>query len=1363
MCNNNLHDKNNSEGGIKPEFNCCPHYVIDRLQICRWIKYAYGVQNLSLNLSRTNPWTEEITWKSCMCEYGAYRGIYRGDEIDVRANNWHPLNINNVTYMQHIFSKQRWYKHDLLTIGNMFGADKISYFKGIHRRIYTAEWWRGRAADFCPVATEYPTTPNHSFSKPQIEQESIIDKKDEISNYKKKKRGLRSSTAREKRKSKFQIDRRQIRRDKRRAKSQRKRGGTQSLAEDTAAEGSFDLSQESQADEIYYRKLQNWQDELHDTESEPEIEIETQNVENDTEQRNNNDRPNNTRDRMLQGNEIKASIAYGEKLKIVSLNIRGPKCREVADYMKTKEIDIGCYQETKIPTNSKFKIDDYIFITSTDIKGGTQKKAIPIAKPKPKGKGRPKPKARPVSTDSGQQQVSGSLHTDTEIEHHGVMIVFHKKHLKALKWYKQISGNKMQACFKMKGPDLIVNNAYAPNSRAASFEKRETWFTELTQLLIENNGKFQITCGDLNARIHAKTDDDSQIGTHIFGRGMDFLKSIYLPEETNRTLMMQTLMDTDSYAMNTFFKKENRFLVTYRDRKDTQDIWIPENFAVIDYIIANNRAKNAVKNVYTDTKTELNTDHFPLIAEIKIKLQGQRKDRKEPDSWKNPQKPDTIEEVNDFYKEVMTEFGPTTPENDSLNQKVERLNHAFRKVATQQISKKQAIKREFNISDHTKSLIEIRQQARDRCDWNQVKIHTKQIRKSIRKDRTDLLVQNLEECLWYDIKKAKTGFVPNHVKLRKTDNTIARSNERPEVLADHYEKKQWGIDEDRPREFKTAKIFDYCSDIYCGDLEIEELFIILKKLKNAKAPGPDGIPLEFYKWLRTDTNDCRIVAQLVCDLINQCMREEKLPDELELAQVVTLYKKGNVEDPGNYRPISLLQSLYKIYATMIQMRLAANIEEKIWKTQYGFRAKHSTAEALYITRRIQDFYETHGDKFFMLFLDWEKAFDKVDQKKLINALYRLNIPAKILKIIESFYRDPKFRVKDVEGLSGYRKQRAGIRQGCPLSPYLFILLMTVIFHDVHAEVDDSIRAYKIDVAPIWELLYADDTMIMGNRAREINILLKQIEIESEKYNLKLNHDKCFYIGMNGKANIHFKDGKKIAKADKYEYLGGTITPNASRNAEISSRMSKALGTCKKLKLFWKKTNASIGWKIQVYNAIIISQLIYGLNTLNITPSIKDRLNAFHMRGIRYILNIDHSYYSRISNEEVLNRMNLAINDANNLNITWEQFRIQKEVANQHYKATKLVGDLILERQETLLGHVLRLEDNDLMRTVTCNNQLRRPYQLYKRTGATRLNWFDDNINRVFNKFNGADEYVEFDHTNQEHVALIKEKAYNREF
>ena len=102
---------------------------------------------------------------------------------------------------------------------------------------------------------------------------------------------------------------------------------------------------------------------------------------------------------------------------------------------------------------------------------------------------------------------------------------------------------------------------------------------------------------------------------------------------------------------------------------------------------------------------------------------------------------------------------------------------------------------------------------------------------------------------------------------------------------------------------------------------------------------------------------------------------------------------------------------------------------------------------------------------------------------------------------------------------------------------------------------------------------------MGKRAREINILLHQIEIESEYYNLKLNHSKCFYIGMNGSADIKFRDGTKIEKVDEVTYLGGQITSNASREREITNRMSKALATCRKLKTFWKKTNAKLGWKI----------------------------------------------------------------------------------------------------------------------------------------------------------------------------------------
>ena len=118
-------------------------------------------------------------------------------------------------------------------------------------------------------------------------------------------------------------------------------------------------------------------------------------------------------------------------------------------------------------------------------------------------------------------------------------------------------------------------------------------------------------------------------------------------------------------------------------------------------------------------------------------------------------------------------------------------------------------------------------------------------------------------------------------------------------------------------------------------------------------------------------------------------------------------------------------------------------------------------------------------KTFPSILDWEKAFDKVDQEKLLEAMKRLGLPDKMLKVLASFYVNPQFRVKDREGKSSYRTQRAGIRQGCPLSPYFFICLMTVMFHDIHDEIDHKIGTMARLEQPLlnnWELIYADDTM-----------------------------------------------------------------------------------------------------------------------------------------------------------------------------------------------------------------------------------------------------------------------------------------------
>ena len=100
-------------------------------------------------------------------------------------------------------------------------------------------------------------------------------------------------------------------------------------------------------------------------------------------------------------------------------------------------------------------------------------------------------------------------------------------------------------------------------------------------------------------------------------------------------------------------------------------------------------------------------------------------------------------------------------------------------------------------------------------------------------------------------------------------------------------------------------------------------------------------------------------------------------------------------------------------------------------------------------------------------------------------------------------------------------------------------------------------------------------------------------------------------------------------------------------------------------------------------------------------------------------------------------MNLALNEVSDDNITWQQFKIQKELEGANYKHTKLVGDLILERQEILMGHIIRLDQNDLMKQVTFTHDLYKPEFGKNRQGGPRLNWIDDNLQRLHEKVNST--------------------------
>ena len=199
---------------------------------------------------------------------------------------------------------------------------------------------------------------------------------------------------------------------------------------------------------------------------------------------------------------------------------------------------------------------------------------------------------------------------------------------------------------------------------------------------------------------------------------------------------------------------------------------------------------------------------------------------------------------------------------------------------------------------------------------------------------------------------------------------------------------------------------------------------------------------------------------------------------------------------NNYRPISFLQISYKIFAAIILQRLKdAGAEQRIWTTQVGFKTAYGTADALFMIRRIIDrTLASKDDALIILALDWAKAFDAISPDALCLALSRFGISARMTKVIKEIYRNRVFNVKRDSQASSFHAQHFGISQGCPLSPFLFSILMTILMHDARAH-------YAEFPHDLSELLYADDTLFVGRNPDRIQQYMEKIASVGAKYGL----------------------------------------------------------------------------------------------------------------------------------------------------------------------------------------------------------------------------------------------------------------------
>ena len=241
---------------------------------------------------------------------------------------------------------------------------------------------------------------------------------------------------------------------------------------------------------------------------------------------------------------------------------------------------------------------------------------------------------------------------------------------------------------------------------------------------------------------------------------------------------------------------------------------------------------------------------------------------------------------------------------------------------------------------------------------------------------------------------------------------------------------------------------------------------------------------------------------------------------------------------------------------------------------------------------------------------------------------------------------------------------------------------------------------------------------MAKSRKSANDYLHLIEEESEYLHLKLNHTKCCYIAYNCGGALRFKSGEKMKNAVETTYLGASITKTVDPKHEIRKRISATMAVLKKLDVFWLKANCSKKWKMLVYNAVIISKLLYGLESLEPTDATGSLLNTFQLKGLRKILKLHTTFVQRQNtNEYVYRRANEIVNAP----------------TEGDGRKIRPLTEVLEQRHLKLLGHVLRRDRQHPMHQAAFKTQYAIPRETeQRRVGRPRQFWTTTNMEKAWN-------------------------------
>ena len=816
-----------------------------------------------------------------------------------------------------------------------------------------------------------------------------------------------------------------------------------------------------------------------------------------------------------------------------------------------------------------------------------------------------------------------------------------------------------------KREDLYLGCVYI-SPEGSRYSSRECFF-ELEADLINVTclSSNVIVCGDFNAYTNTCQDYISYDDEDLLASYIDNVCNV-----TEHTLISNMLPITrisqDCHPINTWGKlfldslRNANMLICNGRFGPSSTLYTTSNETVIDYFICSPEIINSVKYMHVcDFNPILSDVHAPLVLVINSKI--------EPDTQAHirPTKDtENAAKVGNWDSNKVESFvGNLNLETIAeINRSIEQLNHApdkqceinkimhevstvfldsgfetFGEKPKYKKNKRKALaesKPWYNITCRNKRVIFNRSRKKyqiTKCkgDLNCVKEAGKQYKQEILKaHRThsdnirakvrEIRKQKNKKAFWDYCKSKNKNVAHENLDFEQFTNFFKNLNSYDNPSNDD------NPNPEQPTTRDNARL----------DMDINETEIrsAVAKLKLNKACGQDRIANEYIK----ASIDIMLPTYLL--LFNHVYTHGTVPESWTIGTIKPIYKnKGSVKDPDNYRPITILSCMGKLFTAVLNNRLTAYINDEtiVGEEQLGFRAGYSTIDGVFALHSIHAILKQRKKQLFCAFIDLKKCFGSIWREGLWLKLRNLNLGVKMTNTIYSIYQNIKscllLHSKGDDGalvcnMSEPFACENGLREGENLSPLLFSLYVNDLSNflqdanckgtSIPTNTDDGLLVYF----KLLLLMYADDTVLFASNKRELQKSLDAYARYCTNWKLDINVSKtkivCFGRKRNSKFNI---SNEEIEIVDNFKYLGVNLSKNGRFLNAIKQNITKATKGLHSLRASFREKHIPLDCQLEICQKTIEPILLYGAEVWgfeNLAP-----LETFQLKYLKHMLGV----------------------------------------------------------------------------------------------------------------------------------------------